>query len=85
MIYVGIDVGKTTHYAAASDSYGVVLIEPFAFDNDASGFTKLISKIASFPKEQLIIGLDPTFVSPASLKPAMQRCPNAAMKCFVLL
>ena len=60
MIYVGIDVGKTTHYAAAADSDGVVLIEPFAFDNDASGFTKLISKIASFPKEKLIIGLEST-------------------------
>ena len=27
MIYVGIDVGKTTHYAAAADSDGVVLVE----------------------------------------------------------
>ena len=60
MIYVGIDVAKTTHYAAAACSDGVVLIEPFAFDNDASGFTKLISKIASFPKEQLIIGPEST-------------------------
>lgn len=60
MIYVGIDVAKTTHYAAAADSDGVVLIEPFAFDNDASGFTKLTSKIASFPKEKLITGLEST-------------------------
>lgn len=68
MIYVGIDVAKTTHYAAAADSDGVVLIEPFAFDNDASGFTKLISKIASFPKEQLIIGLDPTVCQSGKFK-----------------
>ena len=34
MIYVGIDVAKTTHYAAVMDSDGVVLVEPFAFDND---------------------------------------------------
>ena len=27
MIYVGIDVAKTTHYAAAADSDGVVLCE----------------------------------------------------------
>ena len=52
MIYVGIDVAKTTHYAAAADSDGVVLVEPFAFDNDAPGFSKLISQIASFPQEQ---------------------------------
>ena len=68
MIYVGIDVAKTTHYAAAADSDGVVLIEPFAFDNDASGFTKLISKIAYFPKEQLIIGLDPTVCQSGKFK-----------------
>ena len=60
MIYVGIDVAKTTHYAAVADSDGVVLVEPFAFDNDAPGFAKFISKIASFPKEQLIIGLEST-------------------------
>lgn len=60
MIYVGIDVAKTTHYAAAADSDGIVLIEPFAFDNDAPGFAKFISKIASFQKEQLIIGLEST-------------------------
>ena len=29
MIYVGIDAAKTTHYAAASDSDGIVLIYPF--------------------------------------------------------
>ena len=57
MIYVGIDVAKTTHYAAAADSDGVVLVEPFAFDNDAPGFAKFISKIASFPKEQLVLNL----------------------------
>lgn len=61
MIYVGIDVAKTTHYAAVADSDGVVFVEPFAFDNDAPGFAKFISKIASFPKEQLIIGLETVF------------------------
>ena len=50
MIYVGIDVAKTTHYAAVMDSDGVVLVEPFAFDNDTPGFSKLISKIVSFPQ-----------------------------------
>ena len=60
MIYVGIDVAKTTHYAAVMNSDGVVLVEPFAFDNDAPGFSKLISKIASFTQEQIIIGLEST-------------------------
>ena len=60
MIYVGIDVAKTTHYAAVMNSDGVVLVEPFACDNDAPGFSKLISKIASFPQEQTVIGLEST-------------------------
>lgn len=60
MIYVGIDVAKTTHCAAVMDSDGVVLVEPFAFDNDAPGFAKLISKIASFPQDQIVIGLEST-------------------------
>ena len=50
MIYVGIDVAKTTHYAAAADSDGIVLVDPFAFDNDAPGFAKFISKITFFRK-----------------------------------
>lgn len=60
MIYVGIDVAKTTHYAAAMDSEGVVLVEPFAFNNDAPGFTLFLSKISAFLKDELIIGLEST-------------------------
>ena len=47
MIYVGIDVAKTTHYAAAADSDGVVLVEPFAFDNDAPGFVHFKNRFFS--------------------------------------
>ena len=60
MFYVGIDVAKPTHYAAVMDSEGLVIVEPFAFDNDASGFAKFTSKIASYPQEQTIIGLEST-------------------------
>ena len=60
MIYVGIDVAKTTHYAAVADSNGAVLVEPFAFDNDASGFSKLLEKLMGFSKEQIVIGLEST-------------------------
>lgn len=60
MIYVGIDVAKTTHYAAAMDSEGVVLVEPFAFNNDAPGFSLFTGKISSFPIDEMIIGLEST-------------------------
>ena len=52
MIYVGIDVAKTTHYAAVMNSEGVVLIQPFAFDNDASGFASLLKKVSGYPKKR---------------------------------
>ena len=60
MIDVGIDVAKTTHYVAVMNPDGVVLVEPFAFDNNAPRFLKLISKIASFPQEQIVIGIEYT-------------------------
>lgn len=60
MIYVGIDIAKLNHFAAAIDSDGVVLIEPFQFLNDHDGFYKLLSKLSRFNKEDIIIGLEST-------------------------
>lgn len=34
MIYVGIDIAKENHVAAAVDSDGVIIIEPFSFSNN---------------------------------------------------
>ena len=39
MIYVGIDIAKETHVAAAVDSDGVIIIEPFSFTNNHEGFS----------------------------------------------
>ena len=36
MIYVGIDIAKLNHFAAAISSDGEILIEPFKFTNDYS-------------------------------------------------
>ena len=60
MIYVGIDIAKLNHFAAAVSSEGEILIEPFKFTNDADGFLLLISKIESFDKNSTIIGLEST-------------------------
>ena len=60
MIYIGIDVAKDTHYAAAMDSDGVVLIEPFSFGNNADGFCTLAKKISPFSKADLLFGLEST-------------------------
>ena len=60
MIYVGIDIAKLNHFASAISSDGEVLIEPFKFTNDNDGFLLLLSKLCSFDKSSLIIGLEST-------------------------
>ena len=41
-IFVGIDIAKLNHFAAAISSDGEILIEPFKFTNDADGFQLLV-------------------------------------------
>lgn len=60
MIYVGIDIAKLNHFASAISSDGEILIEPFKFSNDSDGFHLLISKLDSFDKSSIIIGLEST-------------------------
>lgn len=60
MIYVGIDIAKQYHFAAALSSDGEILIQPFKFSNDQAGFQRLLSSLDSFKKEDLLIGLEST-------------------------
>lgn len=60
MIYVGIDIAKLNHFAAAISSEGEILIEPFKFTNDYDGFYLLLSKLASLDQDSIIIGLEST-------------------------
>ena len=59
-IYVGIDIAKLNHFAAAISSDGEIILEPFKFTNDADGFQLLVSKLESFDKKSIIIGLEST-------------------------
>lgn len=60
MIYVGIDIAKQKHFAAAMTADGEVLIQPFSFTNDSEGFTLLLSKLKAFDRKNLLIGLEST-------------------------
>lgn len=60
MIYVGIDIAKLNHFASVISSDGEILIEPFKFTNDGDGFQLLVSKLDSFEKDSIIIGLEST-------------------------
>ena len=59
MIYVGIDIAKETHVAAAMDTNGVILLEPFAFQNDHEGFKLLKAKLDSLNGD-ILVGLEST-------------------------
>ncbi|NLA53598.1 MAG: IS110 family transposase [Clostridiales bacterium] len=60
MIYVGIDIAKFTHVAVIADSNGKTLVAPFSFQNDAQGFSSLLIHLETFPKDQILIGLEST-------------------------
>ena len=60
MIYVGIDIAKLNHFAAAISSDGEILIEPFKFTKDYDGFYLLLSKLAPLDQNSIIIGLEST-------------------------
>jgi len=61
MIYVGIDIAKTNHYASIVNySTGEVIEKPFLVTNDKIGFNLLYSKIKDFDKDKILIGLEST-------------------------
>ena len=59
-IYVGINIAKLNHFAAAISQGGEIILELFKFTNDADGFHLLVSKLESFDKNSIIIGLEST-------------------------
>lgn len=61
MIYVGIDIAKTNHYAAIIDySTGELIESPFLVTNNKQGFDLLYSKIKNFDNDKVLIGLEST-------------------------
>lgn len=60
MIYVGVDIAKNNHVAVGIDESGVIHIDSFSFPNDMAGFSKLLSSLEDFDKNQLLIGLEST-------------------------
>ena len=61
MIYVGIDIAKTNHYASIINySTGEVIENPFLVTNNKQGFDLLYSKIKDLDKENVLIGLEST-------------------------
>jgi len=60
MIYIGIDIAKSKHYASAISSDGVVLVEPFAFYNSRKGFDFLLDNLNKLDFSDCLFGLEAT-------------------------
>lgn len=60
MIYIGIDIAKEKHYAVVMDSDQTVLREPFGFENNMQGFSKLEAVLENFNDSERVIGTEST-------------------------
>ena len=60
MIFIGIDIAKSTHFASAVNSDGEVLVEPFKFSNNDEGFQKFINTFSDFNISDCLVGLEST-------------------------
>ena len=60
MIFIGIDIAKSTHFASAVNSDGEVLVEPFKFSNDEEGFQKFIKTFSNYDISNCLVGLEST-------------------------
>lgn len=60
MIYVGIDIAKLNHVASAVNTDGEIILEPFGFTNDHTGFQKLLNNLTYLNKEEILIGMEST-------------------------
>lgn len=60
MIFIGIDIAKSTHFASAVNSDGEVLVEPFKFSNDDEGFQKFIKTFCNYDISSCLVGLEST-------------------------
>ena len=58
--FVGIDIVKNTHWASCLSSDREIILEPFSFSNDNSGFQKFISKLEFLAKTKILLGLEST-------------------------
>ena len=60
MIFIGIDIAKSTHFASAVNSDGEVLVKPFSFSNNNEGFQKFINVFSKFKISDCIVGIEST-------------------------
>ncbi len=61
MLYVGVDIGKEKHAAAAIDEAGKCVMPPCAITHDASGFAAFLGQLGKLgEKSEVIVGMEAT-------------------------
>ena len=60
MIYIGIDIAKSSHFASAVNSDNEVIVNPFKFTNDDKGFNLFINTFKDFDLSNCLVGLEST-------------------------
>ena len=61
MKLIGIDIGKNKHFVSIVDKLtGEIILHPVDFPNNVKGFEFLISKIALYPIDSVLIGMEDT-------------------------
>lgn len=61
MILVGIDIGKNKHsYCIYNSDTGELSSSPEFFDNNQEGFKSVLNNIRSWPKKEVLIGMEDT-------------------------
>lgn len=57
-VYLGIDLAKGTSRVVAVDEEGSEIVTPFNITNSKEGIEKLLSKLFSYRKEQIVVGME---------------------------
>jgi len=57
-IYIGIDLAKGSSKVAALDSSGEAIFKPFTITNSKEGVKKLLLKLSSYHREQIVCGME---------------------------
>ena len=79
MYIVGIDIAKRKHEAAVIDGEGTVIIRPFSFTNNCSGYNRLLAMLAKakLPLDEVSFAMEATghyFRRRASVFRSSTRC-----------
>lgn len=81
MYLVGIDISKYKHDCCIIDSDGVLVQEPFSFNNDAEGFQSLLSVLSRLPdSDDIRIGFEATAHYSLNLKLFLEKAHYAFME-----